>query len=322
MKTTSITERPHILQIGGLHPILEGWLRERYAVSLLDDAPDPAAFLADQGARFAGVATSALYGVSAEQIAAMPNLRVISSHGVGLEKIPLDAARARGIAVGYTPDVLTDCVADIAFALMLDVARATPEADRYVRAGLWPQQGLAGFHLARKVSGARLGIVGLGRIGKTIARRALGFEMDVRYHSRHQVPDVPWGYEASLVELARWADFLVVITAGGPGTRHLIDATVLDALGPRGFLINVSRGSVVDEEALVSALSEKRIAGAGLDVFQNEPHVPEALLSMDNVVLLPHIASATEETRLALAQRTLDNLDRFFAEGRVISEAP
>jgi lactate dehydrogenase-like 2-hydroxyacid dehydrogenase len=146
--------------------------------------------------------------------------------------------------------------------------------------------------------------------------------MDVRYHSRHQVPDVPWGYEASLIELARWADFLVVITAGGPGTRHLIDAGVLDALGPRSFLINVSRGSVVDEEALVSALAEKRIAGAGLDVFQNEPHVPEALLSMDNVVLLPHIASATEETRLAMAQRTLDNLDRFFAEGRVISEAP
>lgn len=146
--------------------------------------------------------------------------------------------------------------------------------------------------------------------------------MDVRYHSRHQVPDVPWEYEASLIELARWADFLVAITAGGPGTRHLINAEVLDALGPRGFLVNVSRGSVVDEKALVSALAEKRIAGAGLDVFENEPQVPEALLSMDNVVLLPHIASATEETRLAMAQRTIDNLDLFFAEGRVISEAP
>jgi lactate dehydrogenase-like 2-hydroxyacid dehydrogenase len=133
---------------------------------------------------------------------------------------------------------------------------------------------------------------------------------------------VPWKYEASLIELARWADFLVVITAGGPGTRHLIDAAVLDALGPRGFLVNVSRGSVVDENALVSALAEKKIAGAGLDVFQNEPQVPEALRSMDNVVLLPHIASATEETRRTMAQLTLDNLDLFFAEGRVISEAP
>ncbi|MDR0439458.1 MAG: 2-hydroxyacid dehydrogenase [Candidatus Accumulibacter sp.] len=322
MKTASISERPHILQIGGLLPVLEGWLRERYAVTMVHDAPDPTTFLAEQGARFAGVATSAFYGVSAEQMAAMPNLRIISSNGVGVDRIDLNAARARGIKVGYTPDVLNDCVADIAFALMLDVARATPEADRYVRAGTWARQGLTGFHLGRKVSGARLGIVGLGRIGKTIARRALGFEMNVRYHSRHQVPDVPWEYEASLIELARWADFLVVITAGGPGTLHLIDAAVLDALGPRGFLVNVSRGSVVDENALVSALAEKKIAGAGLDVFQNEPHVPEALLTMDNVVLLPHIASATEETRLAMAQRTLDNLDLFFAEGRVISEAP
>jgi lactate dehydrogenase-like 2-hydroxyacid dehydrogenase len=322
MKTASISERPRILQIGGLHPILEGWLRERYIVDLLDDAPDPGAFLAEHGARFAGVVTSALYGVSAEQIAAMPNLRVISSHGVGVDRIAVDAARARGIAIGYTPDVLNDCVADIAFALMLDVARATPEADRYVRAGSWARQGLTGFHLGRKVSGARLGIAGLGRIGKTIARRALGFEMDVRYHSRRQVPHVPWKYEASLIELARWAVFLVVITAGGPGTRHLINAEVLDALGPRSFLVNVSRGSVVDEKALVSALAEKRIAGAGLDVFENEPQVPEALRSMDNVVLLPHIASATEETRLAMAQRTIDNLDLFFAEGRAISEAP
>jgi lactate dehydrogenase-like 2-hydroxyacid dehydrogenase len=315
-------ERLQILQIGNLLPILETWLCERYTLVRLDGQSDPATFLAEQGARFAGAVTSAMYGITAGQIAAMPNLKVISSFGVGVDRIAMDEARARGIAVGYTPDVLNDCVADIVFALMLEVARATPEADRYVRAGLWARQGLTGFHLGRKVSGARLGIVGLGRIGRTIARRALGFEMDVRYHSRHPVPDVPWGYEASLIELARWADFLVVITAGGPGTRHLIDAEVLDALGPRGFLVNVSRGSVVDENALVSALAEKRIAGAGLDVFQDEPRVPEALLSMDNVVLLPHIASATEETRLAMAQRTLDNLDRFFAGGRVISEAP
>ncbi|MDR3299809.1 MAG: 2-hydroxyacid dehydrogenase [Candidatus Accumulibacter sp.] len=313
-------ERPAILRVGGLSPILVNRLRERYELAALDDAADPAAFLAEQGARFVGVVTSALCGVSAEQMASLPNLRVISCFGVGVDKIAMDVARARGIAVGYTPDILNDCVADIAFALLLDVARATPEADRYVRSGQWTQQ-VSRFHPGRKVSGARLGIVGMGRIGKTIARRALGFEMGVRYHARHAVAEVSWGYEPSLLELARWADFLVAITAGGPETRHLIDAVVLDALGPRGFLINVSRGSVVDEDALVRALAEKKIAGAGLDVFADEPHVPQALLSMDNVVLLPHIASSTEETRLAMAQRVVDNLDLFFAEGRLISAA-
>jgi lactate dehydrogenase-like 2-hydroxyacid dehydrogenase len=178
------------------------------------------------------------------------------------------------------------------------------------------------FHLGRKVSGARLGIVGLGRIGKTIARRAQGFEMDIRYHTRHAVADIPWTHEPSLTDLARWADFLIVITAGGPETHHLINAEVLDALGPRGFLINVSRGSVVDEKALVQALADKHIAGAGLDVFENEPSVPEALLAMDNVVLLPHIASATEETRQAMGQRVIDNLELFFAEGRMLSAFP
>jgi len=172
------------------------------------------------------------------------------------------------------------------------------------------------------VSGARLGIVGLGRIGSTVAGRALGFEMSVRYHNRRPVPGAPWSYEPSLLALAAWADYLVVIAAGGAGTRHLINAEVLDALGPRGFLINVSRGSVVDEAALVSALVGKRIAGAGLDVFEKEPEVPAELLALDNVVLLPHIASATQETRQAMADRVADNLESFFREGRLVSPAP
>lgn len=314
-------EKRPLLQIGKLLPALEEGLRERYAVTRLENAADPVAFLNAHGGEFVGVATSALVGISAEQIAAMPNLQVISCFGVGVDKIAMSAARARNIPVGYTPDILNDCVADTAFALILDVARATPEADRYVRSGLWAERGPNSFHLGRKVSGARLGIVGLGRIGRTIARRALGFDMDIRYHARHPVPDAPWDYEPSLPDLARWADFLVVITAGGPGTRHLINDEVLDALGPRSFLINVARGSVVDEQALIRALIEKRIGGAGLDVFENEPFVPETLLALDNVVLLPHIASATEETRLAMARRVIDNLDLFFAEGRLLSEA-
>ncbi len=311
-----------ILQAGRLLPALEQCLAADYALHRLADEADPQAFLARHGAEFTGLVTSAGgVGAPAALIAALPALRVISSFGVGLDKIDLAAARERGIAVGYTPDVLNDCVADTAFALMLDVARRTAEADRFVRAGRWAAGGAAGFGLGRKVSGARLGIVGLGRIGQTIARRASGFDMAVRYHSRRPVEGVPWAHEPALLELARWADYLVVTTAGGPATRHLIDAPGFDALGPRGFLVNVARGSVVDEAALVRALTERRIAGAGLDVFEHEPQVPAELLALDNVVLLPHIASATEETRQAMAERVLDNLAAFFDEGRLVSAA-
>jgi hydroxypyruvate reductase len=314
--------RYRILQAGRLLPSLEARLAAEFDAHLLASEADPQAWLAAHGAEFVGFVTSAGVGINAATMDAMPGLRVVSSFGVGLDKLDLAAASARGIAVGYTPDVLNDCVADIAMALMLDVARRVSEADRYVRRGAWTTPGVAGFPLARKVSGAKLGIVGLGRIGQTIARRAGGFEMDIRYHSRRPVEGVAWRHEPSLIELARWCDFLVVITAGGAPTRHLIDAAVLDALGPRGFIVNVSRGSVIDEQALVQALRERRIAGAGLDVFENEPQVPLELLSMDNVVLLPHIASGTQETRQAMADRVFDNLQGFLRDGRMVSPAP
>jgi lactate dehydrogenase-like 2-hydroxyacid dehydrogenase len=308
-----------LLNVGKLPSALEARLAQSYALSTLADEADPAAYLAAHGCEFEALVTSAAIGVDAAHIAALPRLRVISNFGVGLDKVDVAAAHARGIAVGYTPDVLNDCVADIAFGLMLDAARGMSAADRFVRRGDW----LKGqFPLARKVSGARLGLVGLGRIGRTIAQRSVGFEMPVRYHSRRPVDGVDWVHEPSLIELARWADFLVVITAGGPATRHLVNAEVLDALGPDGFLINVARGSVIDEAALVQALADRRIAGAGLDVFEDEPRVPAALMALDNVVLLPHIASATRETRQAMADRVFDNLQSFFAEGRLVSAAP
>ena len=248
---------------------------------------------------------------------------MISNFGVGVDRIDLAAAKARGIAVGHTPDVLNDCVADTAIGLMLDIARRSVEADRFVRAGKWAAGGGKSIGLGRKVSGARLGIVGLGRIGQTIAKRVGGFDMAVRYHARHPVADAPWTYEPSLIELARWSDFLVVIVAGGAGTRHLINAEVLQALGPRSFLVNVARGSVIDEAALVHALQNGVIAGAGLDVFENEPHVPQALFGLDNVVLLPHIASNTEETREAMGLLTLDNLrGHYFGGGQLKAAAP
>lgn len=298
-----------VLQAGRLMPWLEQRLSERYELYRLPDAADRDAFLREQGGRFTGLVTSAIgCGAPAWLLAALPALQVISNFGVGHDRIDVAAARERGIVVGYTPDVLNDCVADTAFALLLDVARRVSEADRFVRAGRWTAAGGPGFGLGRKVSGARLGIVGLGRIGQTIARRAGGFDMAVRYHSRRRVADLPWSHEPDLHALARWADYLVVITSGGAGTRHLIDGAVLEALGPRGFLINVARGSVVDEQALVRALLERRIAGAGLDVYEHEPAVPAELLQLDNVVLLPHVASATQETRQAMAELTLANL--------------
>jgi len=309
-----MSQRPVLLQALSLLPSLEQQLAETYTVHRLPPAgPEREAFLAARGAEFDGLVTSAAGGAGAALINALPKLRVISSFGVGLDQLDVQAAAQRGIPVGYTPDVLNDCVADLAFALVLATGRRIPEGDRFVRVGRWEQKPATPFPLGRKVSGAKLGIVGLGRIGRTVARRASGFDMEVRYHNRRPLEDAPWTYEPQLVELARWADFLVVITAGGAGTRHLIDAKVLDALGPKGFLVNVSRGTVVDEQALVQALQHKRIGGAGLDVFEREPQVPHELFTLDNVVMVPHIASATVQTREAMAQRVMDNLAAFFA---------
>ncbi|BDB24127.1 hydroxyacid dehydrogenase [Cupriavidus sp. TA19] len=311
--------KPRLLQHGRLPEATEARLAEHFDVHPFWTETDPAAFLARHGSEFVALTTRAAIGADAALLAALPSLRVISSFGVGLDKLDLDSARRRGIAVGYTPDVLNDCVADTAFALLLDVSRKVSAADRFVRRGEWPKG--QPFPLATRVSGKRLGIIGMGRIGRVIAHRSVGFDMEVRYHSRNPADDAPYPYEASLEALARWADYLVVATAGGPSTRHLVSAAVLDALGPQGFLINIARGTVVDEAALVDALAQQRIAGAGLDVFEDEPNVPEALFGLDNVVVLPHIASATHETRQAMAELVFENLQRFFATGAVKKSA-
>jgi lactate dehydrogenase-like 2-hydroxyacid dehydrogenase len=308
-----------ILQNGPLSPWLEEQLAASYQVLPLHKQPDLATFLHEQGTSIEGIATSGRAGASGGLIDALPNLRVISSFGVGHDAIDVERAHARGIQVGYTPDVLNDCVADTAFALLMDVARGISASDRFVRRGDWLK---GNFPLTTRVSGKRLGIVGLGRIGHVIARRAAGFDMEVRYHNRRPVEGVNFTYEPKLTGLATWCDFLVVIAAGGAGTRHLVDGDVLRALGPQGFLVNVARGSVIDEQALVKALQDRSIAGAGLDVFDDEPNVPPALFTLDNVVLLPHVASATNETRRAMAELTLSNLDAFFATGTVPVAVP
>ncbi len=308
-----------ILQHGRLMPYLEQALAARYDLHPLYNEADPAAFLRAHGGEFTGLATSARSGADRTLMQALPNLKVISSFGVGYDVFDLAYARERDIPIGYTPDVLNDCVADTAFGLLMDAARQFSAADRFVRRGKWLK---AGYPLTTRVSGKRLGIVGLGRIGRVVARRAGGFDMDIRYHNRNKVADVPYAYEPTLMGLAEWADFLVVISAGGAATRHLISADVLRALGPQGFLINVSRGSVVDEQALVKALQTGQIAGAGLDVYEDEPNVPPALFALDNVVLLPHVASGTHETRRAMADRVLDNFAGYFANGVVPVAVP
>jgi len=308
-----------VLQIGRLMPALEDQLQREFTVVRLADQPDAAAFLASEGASFDALVTSAAFGADARLFDKLPNLKIISSFGVGLDQIDLAAAAARGIAVGYTPDVLNDCVADIAFALLLDVARGASASDRFVRAGKWLTER---YPLQTRVSGKRLGILGLGRIGRTIARRATGFDMEIRYTNRRRVNDVPYTHEPDIKALAAWSDFLVIAAAGGDESRGMVSAEVLNALGPKGFLVNVARGSVVDERALVKALQDGRIAGAGLDVFEDEPNVPPALFQLDNVVLLPHVASGTEETRQAMADRVLDNLRRFHAGEPLVSQAP
>jgi len=300
-----------LIQQGALSPALQARLQEKYETQQL---PGPGAerdaFLAANGKGWEAIATNAGYGCDAQLASSLPDLRVVSSLGVGLDKFDLPALIERGIVVGYTPEVLNDAVADLAFALLLALSRRIVAADGFVRRGDWPSKQ---FPIATQVAGKKLGILGLGRIGSVVARRASGFDMEVRYHNRSPVADSPFVHERTASGLAAWADFLVIVTAGGPQTRHLVSREVLDALGPQGYLINVSRGPVVDEAALIEYLQQKRIAGAGLDVFENEPQVPEALRQLDNVVLSPHIGSQTEETRAAMAQRVIDNLEAYFA---------
>lgn len=295
-----------LLQVGPLIPALETLLREQHEVlHALDLRSDVPLVNGADAARVQAVVTSAAVGLPTAWMAQLPDLRVVSSFGVGLDKLPLDACRERGLPVGYTPDVLNDCVADLAMGLLLDGARQIAAADRFVRRGAWRQ---GRFPITTRVSGKRLGIVGLGRIGQAVARRAAGFDMDIAYHNRRPVAGVAWRHEPSLLALAEWADFLVLTLAGGAGTRHLVNADVLHALGPQGLLVNVARGSVVDEAALIACLQSGALGGAALDVFEDEPRVPEALLALDQVVLAPHMASGTLETRQAMADLTLANL--------------
>src|SRR5215468_2928021 len=302
--------KPEVLIVAAMMPRVMETLASDFTTHRLWEAPDQAALLASVGPRIRGIATTGGRGAEAKLIAALPALEIIACYGVGVDAIDLAAARARSIVVTNTPDVLTDDVADLGVALLLAASRRIPQGDRHVRSSAWLKGDMA---LTRKFSGSKVGILGLGRIGQAIARRCAAFDCEIAWNGPRAKPDVPYRFVPSLVDLAKESDFLVLSCPGGAATRNLVDRAVLDALGPQGILVNVSRGSVVDEGALVAALADGRIGGAALDVFVDEPRVPPALFAMDNVVLQPHVASATVETRGAMGDLVISNLRNHFA---------
>ena len=284
------------------------------------DAADREAEIARIASRVVGVAAGAGHQKLDEAfLGRFPNLRIVSSFGVGYDHIDAAWAGRNGIVVTNTPDVLNEEVADTALALLLSTVRRLPQADRFLREGKWME---GAFPLSDSLRGKTMGILGLGRIGKAIARRAEAFGLKVAYHGRNRQSDADYPYFPSLVEMAKAVDILMVITPGGPATSKLVDAAVLEALGPTGVLINVARGSVVDEAALVAAVLNGTISAAGLDVFEVEPCVPAELIAMDNVVLLPHVGSASVATRRAMAQLVVDNLVSFLSGRGALTPVP
>jgi lactate dehydrogenase-like 2-hydroxyacid dehydrogenase len=306
-----------VLRVGRFEPTFAEELALRYEIPSLPDGRERAQFLAEHATNIRVLVASGPPGVDAGTIGALPNLEAIVNYGAGVDAIDLEAAKRRGIGVSNTPDVLSDTVADTALGLILMTLRRFGAADRFVRAGQWARGGR--FPYARDVSGLQVGILGLGRIGSAIAARLLGFDCAIAYHNRHRIQGCPYRYAGSPVELAQSVDVLVVATTGDHRTHRLVDRTVLEALGPEGYLINIARGSVVDQEALVELLIGGALAGAGLDVFADEPRVPAELLGLDNVVLFPHIGSATARTRRAMALLAIRNLDSYLDTGELVT---
>ncbi|KAF5741672.1 hypothetical protein HS088_TW10G00676 [Tripterygium wilfordii] len=302
-------ESINVLMACPMNDYLEKELEKRFTVFKFWNYPDKPKFLATHSNSIRAIVGSATAGADAAMIEALPKLEIVASFSVGMDKVDLGKCREKGIRVSNTPDVLTDDVADLAIGLMLAVLRRLCESDRYVRSGKWKK---GDYKLTTKFSGKSVGIIGLGRIGMAIAKRAEAFSCPISYYSRTEKTDSTYKYYPSVVELASNCQILVVACALTDETRHIINREVIDALGPKGVLINIGRGPHVDEPELVSALVEGRLGGAGLDVFEHEPHVPEELFGLENVVLLPHVGSGTVETRQAMADLVIGNLEAHF----------
>lgn len=309
---------PVLLMPGPMNPAVMKGCESRFEVLRLWEAADPDTLLRERGAEVLAVATGGQRRVDDDLMGALPGLQIVANFGVGYDTVDAEAAARRGVVVTNTPGVLDDEVADTAIGLLLMTVRELPQAERYLRAGRW-EEGRPYPLTPATLKGRTLGIVGLGRIGEAIASRAVAFGVGIAYHNRNEKPGSPYRYYPDPVAMAHDVDTLLVATPGGPDTRHLVDREVLEALGPDGVLVNVARGSVVDEEALVEALRTRTILGAGLDVYEREPHVPQALLELDNAVLLPHVGSASEPTRQAMGELVVANLEAWFDRGEPLT---
>ena len=298
-----------VLMLGPMMSLITEGVGRAFTVHKAYEAKDRDAFLGEVGPRIRGL-TAGHGRVDAALMDRLPKLEIVANFGVGYDSVDAVEAGRRGIVVTNTPDVLTDEVADLAVGLLIATVRQLPQVDRYLRAGRWLEKN---YPLTATLRGRTVGILGLGRIGKAIAKRLEAFGLAIAYHGRSAQSDVPYRYYRSLVEMARDVDVLMCVAPGGGATRHIVDAEVLRALGPNGVLINVGRGTVVDEAALIEALRAKTILSAGLDVFEDEPRVPQALIDMDHVVLLPHVGSASVHTRNAMGQLVVDNLVSWFS---------
>jgi lactate dehydrogenase-like 2-hydroxyacid dehydrogenase len=305
-----------VLALLDIRPAYTAMIAERHDLHRYDLLDDKQTFIDARGEDIRAIVTSAKVGVPADLMAQLPNLEVITSFGVGHDVFDLTALRDRGVRVSTTPDVLTDDVADTAIMLMHATMRQLVTGDDWVRSGKWAAKGP--MALSRSVRGKKLGIVGLGRIGQAIASRAVPSGVEVGYFGRSKKP-VDYKFFADLIALATWSDILVLSCPGGAATNGIINEAVLEALGKEGVIINIARGSVIDEPALIRALQQNSIAGAGLDVFENEPNIDPELTKLENVVLFPHMGSGTVETRDAMAQLVVDNLDAWDARGELIT---
>jgi lactate dehydrogenase-like 2-hydroxyacid dehydrogenase len=315
-------DKADVLMMEEMAPLTIEGIGKAFTLHKLWEAPDRDRFIGELAPRLRAIAAGGPVHdrVGADLMAKLPKLEIISSFGVGYDHVDAKWAGEHGIVVTNTPDVLNEEVADTALGLLLCTVRELPQAERYLRAGKWVNG--VEYRLTASLRGRRAGVVGLGRIGKAIARRLEAFGLPVAYHGRNAQPGVPYRHYPDLIEMARDVDVLIVITPGGAATRHLINAKVLEALGPNGIFINVSRGSVVDQDALIAALKERKILSAGLDVYANEPNVPPELLAMDNVVLFPHVGSGSVPTRDAMNQLVIDNLIAWAAGKRPLTPVP
>ncbi|MBS0054916.1 2-hydroxyacid dehydrogenase [Yersinia sp. Marseille-Q3913] len=308
--STQSSAKQAVLIIAPVMDYLTEKLEQNFTVHKLFQMADHAEFLAEQGINIKGIVTRGDIGVTNEVLALLPEVEIISIFGVGTDAVDLDYTRERKIIVTTTPGVLTDDVADTALGLIIATSRRLCQADKFLRSGQWPHSSLP---LASKVTGKRLGIFGMGRIGQAIARRAAGFDMQITYTDRVQIESLPYQYVPDLITLAQQSDILVVAISGGKESAGLVDKAIFAAMPNHGMLINIARGSMVNQDDLIYALQQQDIGGAGLDVFSDEPNVPQALIEMDNVVLLPHIASATKETRIQMSDIVFSNIHANFS---------